>query len=309
MLKTDAYWLRKLRKWGRQSLLGKALVIGIPYGWHVIFFLIPFLIVVRISFSESVIGVPPYTSLFEWADDAILNIRLSLANYLFLAEDELYLASYTQSLNIAGLATLVCLFIGYPIAYGITRVSHAWRIPLLMMVILPFWTSFLIRVYAWMGILNNRGLINSSLLSLGWITEPLPLINNTFSVCLGIVYSYLPFMILPIYAALEKINPLLLEAAYDLGCKPSKAFLTITLPLSFRGVMAGSMMVLIPSIGEFVIPELLGGSDTLMIGKILWTEFFLNRDWPLASAIAIAMLVLLVLPLAFFQRLLTSPEE
>jgi putrescine transport system permease protein len=241
--------------------------------------------------------------------DTVLQVKLALNNYLFLIEDELYLSSYKESIKIAGLSTVICLFIGYPVAYGITRVSQTFRIPLLMMIILPFWTSFLIRVFAWIGILNNQGVINLFLMKLGLISEPLPLINNNFAVCVGIVYSYLPFMILPLYATLEKINPQLLEAAYDLGCKPFKAFLTITLPLSIRGVLAGAALVFIPSIGEFVIPELLGGSDSIMIGKILWSEFFINRDWPLASAVAVAMLVLLVLPISLFQKLVAVAEE
>lgn len=302
-----------LEKLYLKKILGRSLVIAVPYGWHILFFLIPFFIVLRISFSESLFAKPPYTPIFEWVDDAVMQVRLSLSSYQALYEDNigdnLYIASYFQSIMVAGLSTIVCLLIGYPIAYGIARASLSWRVPLLMMVILPFWTSFLIRVYAWVGILNNKGLINTFLMNLGVITEPLPLINNTFSVGIGIVYSYLPFVILPLFATLEKLNPMLLEAAYDLGCKPFKAFLTITLPLSMRGIMAGGMLVLIPSIGEFVIPELLGGSDSLMIGKTLWNEFFLNRDWPLAAALAVAMLVLLILPISLFQRVLKEPGD
>jgi putrescine transport system permease protein len=296
--------ISKLRKF-----FGRSLIIAVPYGWHLIFFFIPFLIVLKISFSESTMGAPPYSPLISWVSETVLQVKLVLTNYLFLIEDELYLSSYKESIKIAGLSTIICLLIGYPVAYGITRVSQTIRIPLLMMIILPFWTSFLIRVFAWIGILNNQGVINLFLLKVGLISEPLPLINNNFAVCVGIVYSYLPFMILPLYATLEKINPQLLEAAYDLGCKPFKAFLTITLPLSMRGVLAGAALVFIPSIGEFVIPELLGGSDSIMIGKILWSEFFINRDWPLASAVAVAMLVLLVLPISLFQKLVAVAEE
>lgn len=304
---------RVLEKLHLKKVLGRSLVIAVPYGWHILFFLIPFFIVVRISFSEGLFAKPPYTPIFEWVDDATIQLRLSLSSYQALFEDQivenLYISSYFESIMVAGLSTIVCLLIGYPIAYGIARVSLSWRVPLLMLVILPFWTSFLIRVYAWVGILNNKGIINTFLMNLGIINEPLSLINNTFSVAVGIVYSYLPFVILPLYATLEKLNPMLLEAAYDLGCKPFKAFMTITLPLSIRGIMAGGMLVLIPSIGEFVIPELLGGSDSLMIGKTLWNEFFLNRDWPLAAALAVAMLFLLILPISLFQRVLKEPGD
>lgn len=304
---------RLIEKIYLKKILGRSFVIAVPYGWHILFFLIPFFIVMRISFSEGLFAKPPYTPIFEWVDDVTMQFRFNLSSYQALFEDNLsenlYIASYFQSIMVAGLSTIACLLIGYPIAYGIARVSISWRVPLLMMIILPFWTSFLIRVYAWVGILNNKGIINTLLMNLGIINEPLSLINNTFSVSVGIVYSYLPFVILPLYATLEKLNPMFLEAAYDLGCKPFKAFLTITLPLSMRGIMAGGMLVLIPSIGEFVIPELLGGSDSLMIGKTLWSEFFLNRDWPLAAALAVAMLILLVLPIALFQRVLKEPSD
>lgn len=294
---------------GVQYILSRSAVIALPYGWHILFFLIPFAIVIKLSFSESLIGVPPYTPIFEWVDETILQFKLNLVNYSALFEDDLYIAAYLESLTVAGVATFFCLIIGYPLAYAIARASSTLRIFLLMLVILPFWTSFLIRVYAWIGLLNYHGIINNLLIRLGLISEPLPLINNYFAVTLGIVYSYLPFMILPLYAALDKINPLLIEAAHDLGCKPFKAFLTVTLPLSMKGVIAGSMLVLIPAIGEFVIPELLGGADTLMIGKVLWTEFFNNRDWPMAAALAVALLIFLVVPIVFFQKLLSKYEE
>jgi putrescine transport system permease protein len=284
-------------------------VIAVPYGWHILFFLIPFLIVLQISFADSVIGSPPYTAIIAWIDNTFLQIRLNLSNYIFILEDRLYLDAYIESLLIAGTATILCLFIGYPIAYGLSRTTPGWRTVLLMLLILPFWTSFLIRVYAWMNILNPYGLINSLLMKLHIITEPLPLIHNDFAVCLGIVYSYLPFMILPLYVALEKIDRHVLEAAYDLGCKPWQAFLKITLPLSWRGILTGSMLVFIPGVGEYVIPELLGGSDNLMIGRVLWTEFFINREWPLASALAIIMLIVLVLPIIIFQKLLQVEEK
>ncbi|OJX12012.1 MAG: putrescine ABC transporter permease PotH [Caedibacter sp. 37-49] len=292
-----------------ERIFGKAILIAVPYGWHIVFFFIPLLIVFGLSFSDSIVGAPPFASIISWVDESFLQIRLNLWNYQLLKEDSLYLSGYVESLRIAGLATFFCLLIGYPIAYGISRVNAKTRIILLLLVILPFWTSFLIRVYAWIGLLNYHGIINNFLLDLKIISQPLPLNNNKFSVCLGIVYSYLPFMILPLYSALEKIDYQILEAAYDLGCKPARAFWTITVPLSMKGIIAGSMLVFIPAVGEFVIPELLGGPDTIMIGKILWTEFFTNRDWPVAAALAMAMLILLVLPIIGFQKFTMQPQE
>jgi putrescine transport system permease protein len=302
-------WHKVIRIRVLRRLAARATVIAVPYGWHIIFFLIPFLIVLKISFSESIIGSPPYTEIVSVVKDTYLQIRLNISNYLFLIEESLYIDAYLESLKTSGIATILCLFISYPIAYGLSRTARGWRSILLMLVILPFWTSFLIRVCAWMGILNPYGFINSFLMKIGIISEPLPLIHNDFAVCLGIVYSYLPFMIFPLYIALEKIDYTLLEAAYDLGCKPWQAFLKITLPLSVRGILAGSMLVFIPGVGEYVIPELLGGSDNLMIGRILWTEFFMNRDWPLASALAVSMLVVLVLPIIVFQKLVPTEEK
>ncbi len=304
-----SFLLRVLDFLRLRTFMGKAAVVALPYGWHIIFFLIPFLIVLKISFSQSLLGAPPYSDLFSWFEDDILQLRLNLGNYFYLGEDNLYLAAYWESIRLSGFATLISLLIGYPIAYGIARVTPGVRIFLLLLIILPFWTSFLIRVYAWIGLLNNGGLINTLLLKTGMIQEPLSLMHNDFAVCLGIVYSYLPFMILPLYVSLDKINPRLLEAAHDLGCKPVKSFFLVTLPLSLRGAIAGGMLVFIPGVGEYIIPELLGGSESIMVGKILWSEFFVNRDWPLASALAISMLVLLVLPIIIFQRLLSSETE
>ncbi|PKU26677.1 ABC transporter permease subunit [Telmatospirillum siberiense] len=284
------------RRWGR------ALVGLPPYAWLALFFLIPFLIVLKISFSETQAAVPPYQPLIGWAEDAVLQIRLNLGNYRYLFEDELYFDAYLNSLKIAGLSTLCCLLIGYPMAYAIARAPRTIRTPLLMLVVLPFWTSFLIRVYAWMGILKNEGLLNAFLLWTGLIDQPLQMLETDFAVYVGIVYSYLPFMVLPLYATLEKMDLSLLEAAADLGCRPFRAFRSVTLPLSIPGMIAGSMLVFIPAVGEFVIPDLLGGPDTLMIGRVLWSEFFDNRDWPVASAVAVAMLVLLVAPIMIFQH-------
>ncbi|MBB4285289.1 ABC transporter permease subunit [Roseospira goensis] len=281
---------------------GRGTVIGVPYLWLLLFFLLPFLIVLKISFAEFRIGVPPYTPLLAWLEGGYIQVKLAIGNYLFLLQDPLYVTAYLNSLKVAFFSTVFALLIGYPMAYAIARASPSWRAVFLLLVILPFWTSFLIRVYAWIGILKNNGLINNALMALGLIDDPLPLLNTEFSLYVGIVYSYLPFMVLPLYATLERMDVSLLEAAEDLGCRPFKAFLTVTLPLSMPGIVAGSMLVFIPAVGEFVIPDLLGGADTLMIGKVLWSEFFNNRDWPVASAVAIAMLVLLVIPIVIFQH-------
>lgn len=277
-------------------------VLVAPYGWILLFFLIPFLIVLKISFSDLKLGLPPYGPLMEWTEKGVLTIKLNFTNYAFIGGDALYLFSYLESLLIALTGTIGCLVIGYPIAYGIAKTTAPLRTILLMMVILPFWTSFLLRVYAWIGILSPRGLLNTMLINVGIISTPLMLLDTTFATILGIVYCYLPFMILPLYASLEKMDYSLVEAAYDLGAKPFQAFIRVIWPLSLSGVVAGSMLVLIPAVGEFVIPELLGGSQTLMIGKVLWNEFFTNRDWPVASSLAILMLMFLVIPLAIFQR-------
>lgn len=284
------------------GVTGRNAVIAIPLLWLLLFFLIPFVIVLKISFAEYATAIPPYTDLIQWGEDAMVSIRLNFGNYLFLLEDELYVAAYLNSARIALISTVFCLLIGYPMAYAIARSSPSNRNILLMLVILPFWTSFLLRVYAWMGILKNNGIINNLLMGMGVIDEPIVMMQTDFAVYLGIVYSYLPFMILPLYANLEKLDGNLLEAAADLGCKPFKAFLLITLPLSVPGIVAGSMLVFIPAVGEFVIPSLLGGPDTLMIGRVLWDEFFNNRDWPVASAVAIAMLMFLVVPIMIFQH-------
>jgi putrescine transport system permease protein len=283
--------------------LRRRAVLVLPFAWLLLFFIAPFFIVLKISFAESAIGIPPYTPLFSM-DASGWHLRLSLGSYEFLVSDSLYLRAYLDALKFAAVSTLFCLLLGYPLAYGIVRAPRRWRGALLLLVILPFWTSFLIRVYAWIGLLKGNGLINNSLLALGLIDQPLTLLNNAFAVCVGIVYSYLPFMVLPLYAQLEKLDPALLEAAADLGCRPWQAFARVTLPLSLPGIAAGALLVFIPAVGEFVIPELLGGPDTLMIGKVLWDEFFTNRDWPVASAVAIAMLVVLIVPMAFIRRLL-----
>lgn len=287
----------------RAGLTGRALVIGVPSLWLLLFFLIPFVIVLKISFAETRwLGSPPYSPLFEWVNSQFLQVRLNTGNYLFLLRDSLYVQAFLSSVKVAAISTLFCLLLGYPMAYGIARARAAWRNMLLLLIILPFWTSFLLRVYAWIGLLRNNGLINNLLQALGIIDEPLIMMQTDFAMYVGIVYSYLPFMILPLYANLEKHDPALLEAAADLGARPFVSFLRITLPLSMPGVIAGAMLVFIPAVGEFVIPRLLGGTDSLMIGRVLWDEYFLNRNWPVASAVAIALLLALVLPILVFQR-------
>jgi putrescine transport system permease protein len=289
----------RLVKWG---LSGRTAVVAVPYFWLLLFFLVPFIIVLKIAFSHTQIAMPPYQPLVQWASDRIMLIKLNLGNFMYLVEDSLYWRAYLNSIKVAAVSTVLCLLIGYPMAYAIARADASRRNILLMMVIMPFWTSFLLRVYAWIGILKTNGLINNLLLSIGIIHEPIVMLQTDFAIYVGIVYSYLPFMILPLYSNLEKMDLTLLEAAADLGCRPTKAFLTVTLPLSMPGVIAGAMLVFIPAVGEFVIPALLGGPEALMIGKVLWTEFFSNRDWPVASAVAIALLTLLVIPIAFLQR-------
>jgi putrescine transport system permease protein len=281
--------------WGRRS------VIGVPYLWLALFFLAPFVIVFKISFSEMAYAIPPYTDLMTWAEQQ-LTLSLNLGNYAYLFTDDLYIRAYLSSIRIAAIATLICLLVAYPIAYVIARAEPATRNALLMLVILPSWTSFLIRIYAWVGILKNNGLINNFLMWLGIIDEPMAMLNIEFAVYVGIVYAYLPFMVLPLYTNLMKLDNSLLEAAADLGAAPWKVFMAVTLPLSKAGIIAGSMLVFIPAVGEFIIPDMLGGAETLMIGKVLWQEFFNNRDWPVASAVAIVMLLLLLLPITLFHR-------
>lgn len=284
---------------------GRFLIVAIPYLWLLLFFLVPFTIVLKLSFSEAILAQPPYAPLVEIAEEAggwYLRIQFNLSNYLQLLSDDLYVRAYLNSLKISLIATVLTLTVALPMAYGMARAPERWRLPLLMLVILPFWTSFLIRVYAWIGILKNEGLLNTALLSLGIISKPLVILNTDIAVYIGIVYSYLPFMVLPIYASFEKMDPSLTEAAIDLGCRPMASFWKITVPIALPGIVAGCMLVFIPAVGEFVIPDLLGGSETLMIGRTLWVEFFANRDWPLASAVAIVLLLILVAPIVYFQR-------
>ena len=276
------------------------LTLAPPFAWLSLFLLLPFLLVLKISFADLKFGVPPYTPLAELKDQ-MLTLTLSLRGYALLFSDSLYIATYLSSVKMAAVTTLCCALIGYPMAYYIARSSPSVRNLLLLGVILPFWTSLLLRVYAWVGILRNDGLLNNFLLWLGVIDAPLEIYRTDLAVYIGLVYAYLPFFILPLYANLVKLDVRLLEAAYDLGARPWKAFLSITLPLSMPGVVAGAMLVFIPSVGEYVIPEMLGGADTLMMGRVMWTEFFNNADWPMAAAVTCVMVSLLLVPLVIFQ--------
>ena len=284
------------------DLLWRRIVIVLPYLWLVLFFLVPFAIVFKISFSDPIVAQPPFTPLFDQSQNFLNWFQGSLNNYLFLLEDNLYWVSYLRSIKVAFISTIFCLLLGYPMAYYIAQSAPTKRNVLLMLIILPFWTSFLLRVYAWMGILSTNGIINSMFLWTGIIDEPIQMLYTNFAVYLGIVYTYLPFMILPLYANLERLDLNLHDAAADLGGKPLQVFRDITLPVSLPGIIAGSLLVFIPAMGEFVIPALLGGLDSLMIGRTLYDEFFVNRDWPLASAVATILLLILVLPMVFFQR-------
>lgn len=299
----------------RQSTsLKKWLLIIIPLLWLLVFFLLPFLTVFKISLSDLAIAQPPYTPTLDTSEGLFAGLRSLFSewdfeSYVWLTEDDLYKKAYLSSLKIALIATVLTLLIGYPMAYAMARAPRSWQPTLVMLVILPFWTSFLIRVYAWIGILKNEGLLNQLLLSLGLINEPLVILNTNIAVYIGIVYSYLPFMILPLYATLERQDDSLIEAARDLGCSRLKAFWVVTVPLSLSGIIAGCFLVFIPAVGEFVIPDILGGSETLMIGKTLWGEFFNNKDWPVASAVAIVLLAFLIIPIVIFQKLQEREAE
>lgn len=289
---------------------GRLIVLAIPMLWLGLFFLVPFLIVLKISVSTAVFGQsPPYSPLLDHTSDGSIALHISWSNYAALLKDSLYLNAYLNSLLFATVSTAISLLVGYPIAYGIARAKPAWRLALLVGVILPFWTSSLLRTYAMSGILKGNGLLNNFLMWLGVIDHPLELLYTNTAVYIGIVYNYLPFMILPLTATLMKLDFTLLEAAEDLGARPWQAFLKITLPLSMPGIIAGALLVFIPAVGEFVIPDILGGPDAITIGRVLWTEFFNNRDWPLASAVAVAMLLLIVIPTLVFEYIENKNEE
>ena len=293
---------------GKRDRLWRGFVIAAPYLWLLLFFLAPFAIVLKISFADPLVAQPPFSPFFDWTGDAGGKILATFDNYRFLLEDKLYWVSYLKSIKIALISTLLCLLLGFPMAYAIARTPYPWRNLLLLLVILPFWTSFLLRVYAWMVMLGKQGLINNLLKGVGLIDEPLQMLYTTGAVYLGIVYTYVPFMILPLYATLERLDLDLHEAAADLGARPMQVFRDVTLPLAMPGIIAGSLLVFIPALGEFVIPALLGGLDSLMIGRTLYDEFFVNRDWPLASAVATVLLVILLLPIMLFQRLQQETE-
>jgi putrescine transport system permease protein len=284
-----------------------------PYLWLVAFFLVPFLIVLKISLSQTAIAQPPYVPVLDlaagWQGIKDFVAGLSIENYTTLASDDIYLFSYLRSLTVAAVSTVILALTGFPIAYAMARAPRGWRPVLLMLIVLPFWTSFLIRVYAWINILQRDGLLNQALHALRLIDQPLTWLATDTAIYIGLVYSYLPFMVLPLYASLEKIDDSLLEAAADLGCPRWKAFWTVTVPLALPGLGAGALLCFIPIVGEFVVPDLLGGSDTTMIGQTLWTEFFANKDWPVASAVAVVLMVLLVGPIAIYQHLQTRAVE
>jgi putrescine transport system permease protein len=299
----------------KRFLSSRTLLIAVPYLWLLIFFALPFVLVFKISLSDYELSQPPYFPQldFDWTWASITDFvsNLDFENYVLLTEDPLYWRAYVSSLRIAAVSTIMLLIVGYPIAYGMARSPRTWRPTLLMLVILPFWTSFLIRVYAWIGILKPEGLLNIGLAQLGLIdmSSPPQILNTEWAIYIGIVYSYLPFMVLPLYSALEKMDGTLLEAASDLGCRPIKAFWLVTFPLSIPGVVAGAMLCFIPAVGEFVIPDLLGGSETLMIGKVLWDVFNLNLDWPASSAVAVVLLVILVVPIMYYQHVQAKQLE
>lgn len=290
----------KPSSWRRLLPSTRLLAIAPPFVWLSLFLLVPFLLVLKISFADLKFGIPPYTSLAELKDET-LTLALNLRGYVLLFTDSLYIATYLSSVKMAALTTVFCALIGYPMAYYIARSSPSIRNILLLGVILPFWTSLLLRVYAWVGILRNDGLLNQALQWLGLIDTPLEIYRTDLAVYIGLVYAYLPFFILPLYANLVKLDIRLLEAAYDLGARPWRAFLSVTLPQTMPGVIAGSMLVFIPSVGEYVIPEMLGGANTLMMGRVMWTEFFNNADWPMAAAVTCIMVLLLLIPLVVFQ--------
>jgi putrescine transport system permease protein len=300
------------RSWETRSWWAR-LVVLVPYLWLAIFFLVPFLIVLKISLSHTAIAQPPYMPVLDpaagWEGLKEFFAGLSFENYAFIASDWLYFGSYLKSLEVAALSTLLLLLIGFPLAYGMARAPRRWQPALFMLVVLPFWTSFLIRIYAWVNILQRDGLLNQVLLALRIVDESPVWLSSDTAVYIGIVYSYLPFMVLPIYATLEKMDETLIEAAADLGCPWWKAFWLVTLPLSLPGVIAGAFLCFIPIVGEFVIPDLLGSSQTMMIGQTLWTEFFANKDWPVASAVAVVLLCLLVVPIVIYQQMQTRDLE
>lgn len=282
--------------------LSKYLALGVPFLWLLLFVLLPVVILAAISLSESHLGIPPYKPIVEWTGGQFSGVNASLNSYVQLVEDGTLGVSFQESITLAGLTTLICLLIGWPMAWAMARTRPDRRGPLLLLVMLPFWTSFLVRIYAWMTILNDDGLLNSLLIGMGVIDTPWVIMNTDKAVMIGLVYAYLPFMVLPLYAVLERLDPCLLEASADLGAQPIRTFLSVLLPLSLPGVLAGSALVFVPALGEYVIPDLMGGGDSAMMGKMLWDIFALTRDWPGAAALAVVLLAAVALPLALLQR-------
>ena len=285
------------------------LIIAVPFAWLLFFFLAPFFIVLKISVAELLIASPPFSNLLEWGDGLFPSISASIDNYAYLWEDPLYVRTYINSVQIAAVCTILCLLIGYPMAYGIVRAPGNMKLILLLLIMLPFWSSFLLRVYAWMGLLADQGTINDLLLWVGVIDRPLRLLYTEFAVYVGIVYTYLPFMILPLYANIEKLDFSLNDAAADLGARPASTFFTVTLPLTWPGIVTGCLFVFIPATGEFVIPDLLGGGNVLLIGRVLSIEFNANLDWPVASAVAVVLLLVLVIPMMLYHRVQARQGE
>lgn len=292
-------WLGKLTRRAQDNW--RLIIIAIPFVWLLVFFLAPFFIVAKISLAELAIASPPFTRMIEWTDSGIMTIRLVFDNFAFILDDPLYFDTYVNSIKISGTSTLICLLLGYPIAYAIVRSSPVAKPFFLFLIILPFWTSFLLRVYAWMGLLADQGTINNLLISLGLIEDPIRMLYTEFAVYVGIVYTYMPFMILPLYANMERLDSSLNEASADLGARPTTTFFRVTLPLTKPGIIAGCLLVFIPATGEYVVPDLLGGGNVQMIGRVLFNEFSRNSDWPVASAVAIMLLVVLVVPMMIFQ--------
>ena len=291
--------LRGLYGRTRESKLHMAIF---PMVWMLLFFICPLFVIFKISFSEAVFGMPPFTELFSWASEHFLQIKLNLQNYITLAQDSYYISAFFNSIVLALVSTILCFIFGFTMAYGIYNVKDTAKTVLLLLISLSFWTSFLIRIYSWMNLFSMHGFINSMLIKIGILDSPIQFVGNYYAVCFGMIFCYLPFMIFPIYAVLEKFDKTYLEAAYDLGCTPTKTFWLITIPLSKYGIIAGCILVFATSIGEFVIPELLGGADTITFGRVLWTEFFTNLDWPMACAMSIVLMVFIILPVFVFHK-------
>ncbi len=301
--------LSRFRGFFESAKAWQSAIVAVPYFWLLIFFLIPFFLVLKISLAEYIVASPPFSKLIQFGEEGQMYITLIFDNFVYLWEDDLYYKTYLNSLRISIISTMLCLLIGYPIAYGIARSSPTVKKILLLMVILPFWTSFLLRVYAWIGLLADQGTINDLLIGLGIIDQPIKMLYTDFAVFVGIVYTYVPFMILPLFASIEKLDLTVHEAAADLGARPFTIFRTITVPLTMPGIIAGSLLVFIPATGEFVIPDLLGGGNVLMIGRVLYGEFNLNQDWPVASTVAIVLLLLLVIPMMLYQHYQAKEAE